>query len=236
MEENLLLSVLPREERKRIATHCETVMLRRRTTLCEPDALTEFAWFPHSGVCSSLVYAENGEAVEVGLIGREGMAGIALVLGGTVNPLHVIVQMEGHATRIPRDAFLELVLDPGRPFCNALLQYANLYMMTIAQTAACNRLHRIEQRLARWLLDMMDRSGSRSLPVTHELLGLMVGAYRPSVTNALAAFEERGILRVSRGQVGIIDERGLREAACECHAAIERRTQHTLDEIRKMAA
>lgn len=236
MFENLLLSVLPDEEHDRIGRHCETVTLKPRMTLCDPDGPIEYAWFPHSGVCSSLVHVENGEAVEVGLIGREGMAGIALVLDSSANPFHVIVQVPGKATRIPRKSFLDLVLDPGRPFCTALLKYANLYLTTVAQTAACNRLHRIEQRLARWLLDMRERAGFDTLPVTHELLGLMVGAYRPSVTNALAALEERGILALGRGQVQILDRAALAEQACECHAAIRRRTERTLDQIRSMAA
>ena len=236
MLDNLLLSVLPDEERERIARHAETVLLRQRTTLCEPDAPIEYAWFPHSGVLSSLVHVENGEAVEVGLVGREGMAGLALVLDSNANPFHTIVQVPGKATRIPRQAFLEMALDPGRPFCTALLKYATLYLTTVAQTAACNRLHRIEQRLARWLLDMHQRAGTDMLPVTHELLGLMVGAYRPSVTNALSAFEERGILALGRGQLQILDQSLLAEQSCECHDAIERRTQRTLDQIKSMAA
>jgi CRP-like cAMP-binding protein len=236
MPENLLLSVLPDEERARIVKHCETVPLRPRMTLCDADSVLEYAWFPHSGVCSSLVRVENGDSVEVALVGREGMAGLALVLDSSANPFHVIVQFPGQATRIPRQAFLDLVLDPGRPFCTALLKYANLYLTSVAQTAACNRLHRIEQRLARWLLDMRERADSSRLPVTHELLSLMVGAYRPSVTNALASFEERHLVELGRGQVEIVDAGALKEQACECHDAIRRRTERTLEQIRAMAA
>lgn len=236
MSENMLLQVLPDEERERVAKHCETVLLQQRATLCEADAPIQYVWFPHSGVCSSLVHVENGEAVEVGLIGREGMAGLALALDSSANPFHVIVQVPGSATRINRQSFLDLMLDPGRPFCTALLKYANLYLTNVAQTAACNRLHRIEQRLARWLLDMEERADSRKLPITHELLGLMVGAYRPSVTNALSAFEDRGILACGRGVIEIRDVEALRGQACECHDAIYRRTERTIQQIRAMAA
>jgi CRP-like cAMP-binding protein len=128
------------------------------------------------------------------------------------------------------------MLDPGRPFCTALLKYANLYLTTVAQTAACNRLHRIEQRLARWLLDMHQRADVDRLPVTHELLGLMVGAYRPSVTNALASLEQRGVLACGRGSIQILDLEALREQSCECHQAIHRRTERTLEQIKSMAA
>lgn len=236
MPENMLLAVLPPDERERVAKHCETVLLKGRMTLCEPDGAIQYAWFPHSGVLSSLVHVENGEAVEVGLVGREGMAGLALALDSNANPFHVIVQVPGSATRIPRDSFLQLMLDPGRPFCTALLKYANLYLTTVAQTAACNRLHRIEQRLARWLLDMHERADTQRLPVTHELLGLMVGAYRPSVTNALAGLEERGVLACGRGLIEIRDIDALRDQSCECHQAIHRRTERTLEQIRSMAA
>ena len=232
----MLLAVLPPEERERVAKHCETVLLKARTTLCDSDTAIEYAWFPHSGVLSSLVHVENGEAVEVGLVGREGMAGLALALDSTANPFHVIVQVPGSATRISKESFLGLMLDPGRPFCTALLKYANLYLTTVAQTAACNRLHRIEQRLARWLLDMQQRADTERLPVTHELLGLMVGAYRPSVTNALAALEERGILTCGRGQIDIRDIDALRAQSCECHQVIHRRTERTLEQIKSMAA
>jgi CRP-like cAMP-binding protein len=234
--ENLLLSVLPREESERIAELCESVPLTARMTLCEPDTPVPYAYFPTSGVCSSLVHAQNGEAVEVGLIGPEGMAGISLALDGAVNPFEVIVQIPGTATRIPREPFMELVLDPGRPFCGALLKYANLYLTTVAQTAACNRLHRIEQRLARWLLEVQHRAQTTVLPITHEVLGLMVGAYRPSVSNALKALEDRGVIAVGRRQVTIVDIPALQSEACECYVAIRRRSEQTLEQIRAMAA
>lgn len=236
MMQNLLLDVLPEHERRRISSYCEIVQLRARETLLDPDAPVDHVWFPHSGICSNLIHVESGEAVEVGLVGREGMVGLPLVLGGFANPFHVVVQAGGTATRIAREPFTHEVLDAGRPFCAALLKYADLFLSTVAQTAACNRLHKIEHRLARWLLDMRQRSDSDVLPVTHEFLGLMVGAYRPSVTNALKVFEERGLIRVGRGQVTILNQQALSEEACECHDVIQKRTSRTLDHIRSIAA
>lgn len=233
---NLLLGVLPEDEQRRIAPYCEIVQLRPRMTLVQPEAPIEHVWFPHAGVCSNLIHVGGGEAVEVGLVGREGMVGLPLVLGGFANPFHVIVQVGGSATRIAREPFTHEILDAGHPFCAALLKYANLFLSTAAQTAACNRLHQIEQRLARWLLDMRVRTDSDDLPVTHELLGLMVGAYRPSVTNALKAFEERGLVRAARGHVTILNQAGLAAQACECHDAVAQRTAKTLEHIRSMAA
>jgi CRP-like cAMP-binding protein len=205
-------------------------------TLVQPEAPIDYVWFPHAGVCSNLIHVTGGEAVEVGLVGREGMVGLPLVLGGFANPFHVIVQMGGAATRIPREPFTHEVLDAGHPFCGALLKYANLFLSTVAQTAACNRLHRIEQRLSRWLLDMRSRADSPDLLVTHEFLGLMVGAYRPSVTNALKAFEDRKLIRVGRGRIVVLNEPALAGEACECHDAIQQRTSKTLEHIKAMAA
>lgn len=236
MSENLLLGVMPPEERRRIEPYVEIVELQSRTTLVEPDAPLEYVWFPNSGVCSTLVHVDDGEAVEVGLVGREGMIGLSLALGGFANPFHIVVQAPGDAVRIARDPFVDVVMDAGQPFCNGILKYANLFMANVAQTAACNRLHHIEQRLARWLLEMRTRADSDILPLTHELLGMMVGAYRPSVTNAVKAFEDRGLVRAGRGQVTIIDPSGLAAEACECHDAIQARTSQTLERIRSLAA
>jgi CRP-like cAMP-binding protein len=232
----LLLAVLPEEERRRISPFCESVALETRMTLCDADEPISHAWFLQSGVCSALVHARSGDSVEVGLIGREGMVGLPLALGEVTNPFHVIVQMQGTATRIPRDAFVEHALDPGHALCDALLKYTNLYLATIAQTAVCNRLHHVEQRLARWLLEMYDRADTDVLPITHELLGLMLGAYRPSITNAMKDLQDRGILRAGRGRIAIVDAQALENEACECHQLIRSRTATTLREIRKLAA
>jgi CRP-like cAMP-binding protein len=235
MAANLLLAVLPEHERRRIAPYCESVVLEAHTTVAEPDEPIPYAYFPERGVLSSVVHARGGEAVEVALIGREGMAGLSLVLGEATNPFQILVQVEGSATRIPREPFVRSALEPGHSFCRALLKYANLYLATVAQTAVCNRVHRIEQRLARWLLEMRDRADTDQLPVTHELLALMLGAYRPSITNALKALQERGALRVSRGRV-TIDSPGLHREACDCLDVIRRRTDSTLNDIRRLAA
>lgn len=236
MAQNLLFAVVPETERRRIEPYCERVELSARSILCVPDEPPPFAYFPVSGVCSSLVHAQNGEAVEVGLIGREGMVGIALVLGEATNAFEIMVQVPGTALRIERSVFVSQVLRTGHTFCDALLKYTNLYLATVAQTAVCNRVHRIEQRLARWLLEMYDRADTSELPMTHELLGLMLGAYRPSITNALKSLQERGVLRVGRAKVTITDPNLLQSGACECHQTIRRRTAATLKDIRNMAA
>lgn len=195
-----------------------------------------YAWFLESGVCSAIVHARSGDAVEVGVTGREGMVGIPLVLGEAANPFQILVQLPGQAIRIPRDAFLNEALAPGHALCDALLQYTNLYLATVAQTAVCNRLHRIEQRLARWLLDMYDRADTDSLPLTHELLALMLGAYRPSITNAVKSLQDREIVRTGRAKIVIVDAEALEKDACECRELIRNRTASTLRQIQRLAA
>src|SRR5579884_3076200 len=130
MAQNLLLAVIPETERKRIEPFCETITLPGRATLCAPDETPPYAYFPLSGVYSALVHAQSGEAVEVGMIGREGMVGISLVLGEATNPFEVMVQVRGTALRIERDAFVEHVLETGQTLCDALLKYTNLYLAT----------------------------------------------------------------------------------------------------------
>lgn len=236
MDRNLLLAVLPENERRRIAAYCERIALEPRATLCEADEPMRYAWFVESGVCSALVHSRNGDAVEVGVIGREGMVGLPLVLGAATNPFHVIVQLPGGAVRIPRDAFVNDTLHAHLAFCDALLKYTNLYLATVAQTAVCNRLHRIEQRLARWLLEMCDRAQTRVLPMTHEVLGLMLGAYRPSITNAVKALQDRGVVQARRGRLVVLDAGALENEACECRGLIRDRTASALREIRRLAA
>src|SRR5579885_1228564 len=123
MLRNLLLELLPDCERRRIAAHCEDVDLQQRTTLYEPDAAISHVWFPNTCVCSTVIHVENGEAVEVGLVGREGVVGIPIILGCTSNSFRVIVQIAGKATRIPRQPFSDIALAPGSVFCTGLLQY-----------------------------------------------------------------------------------------------------------------
>lgn len=235
MDGNLLLAVIPEHERRHVAAYGERIALHARATLCEADQPMAYAWFIETGVCSALVHARNGDAVEVGVIGREGMVGLPLVLGEASNPFHVMVQVPGSAIRIESAVFSQ-ALQRQHVFCDALLKYANLYLGTVAQTAVCNRLHRIEQRLARWLLEMRDRAQTDVLPMTHELLGLMLGAYRPSITNAVKALQDRGVVRASRGRIAVLDPHALQRDACECHEIIRDRTASTLREIRKLAA
>ena len=236
MAANLLFGVLAETELRRMAPYCETVAMHQHATLCTPDEQIAYAYFPISGVYSTLVHASSGEVVEVALVGREGMVGVPLVLGEETTPFQVIVQMPGSAIRIAREPFVTYALEAGHGFCGALLKYANLFLATVAQTAVCNRVHRIEQRLARWLLDMHDRAGTDTLLLTHEVLGLMLGAYRPSITNALKALQERELLRVGRGRIVIANQAALEKQACECHEVIRRRTAATLAEIRRLAA
>lgn len=236
MTGNLLLDAMPDGARRRFLAAADTVDLHMRETLIEAHAGPAYAYFPLSGVCSTLVHVESGEAVEVGLVGNEGMVGLPIVLGGAVQPFHIIVQAHGTAIRVSAELLAHECSQPGSDAHAAMLGYAGLVLGNIGQVAACNRLHRIEKRLARWLLDMRDRMHSVTLPMTHEWLALMVGAYRPSITNALAAMEERGLLVLGRGIMTIVNNEGVEAQACDCYGIMQRRMAQTLEEIRSAAA
>lgn len=236
MAENLLLSTLSGVERRRVEPYFETVALEPRTVLCEPGRPVPYLWFPLDGVCSSLVRGASGEAVEVGLIGNEGMVSLTVALGSSDAPFQTIVQVRGSAIRVAREPFEREVLRAGSAFVTAMQRFAGFYISVVGQTAACNRLHRIEQRLSRWMLEAQDRLEGDTLPITHEFLALMVGAYRPSVSNALQSLEERGVVRIGRGKVTIVDRNALEREACDCRAIIQRRLEDMLANVRTLAA
>lgn len=232
MPENLLLGTVPAPERRRLEPLVERVLTKRGMSLTHAEQPVTHLWFPLSGVYSSIVYAggaEQTDGVEVGLIGREGVVGLPAILGAADdNAFHVIVQVPGAALRIPADAVSRLLRERDSEFVHALRCYVNVYLATAAQTAVCNRLHRTEQRMARWLLDVYMRTENPTLPLTHEFLALMVGAYRPTVSNALASFEERGLLSLGRGRIVLLDPPALRDYACVCHSIVARRLEDLL--------
>ena len=237
MTGNLLLHAIPEPDRRELLAGSQTIEMRPRTTLLVPGQDTPYAYFPNDGVYSTIVHVESGEGVEVGLVGREGMVGIPLILAGaTPHPYQVVVQGGGTALRVPRELLMREGLHRSSALQYAILSYAGLFLANVSQTAACNRLHRIEQRLARWLLDMRLRMDEPTMPMTHEWLALMVGAYRPSVTNALAALADRGLVRPGRAELTILDQEGLEAQSCSCHASTKTRIEHTLSAIRSAAA
>jgi CRP-like cAMP-binding protein len=213
---NLILSSLDPAEREALWQHLEPYPLERHVALHEPGEAIEFAYFPSSGVVSLVVAVKDGKSVEVGIVGKEGFFGAPLAVGLAKSPHRALVQVPGDANRIRAGVLHDLLLTA--PKLRALMtRYALIQSMQLAQTAACNRLHALDQRLARWLLMTQDRVNSQTLNMTHERLASLLGTDRPSVSDAASSFQKYGIIAYKRGVVRILSRRKLKEAACECY-------------------
>jgi len=218
--ENSLLAAVPRKAYQRMLAGLEPVTLNFGEVLYEPGETIRHVYFPGASLVSLLTLADGHLALEVGLIGREGMVGIPLVLGHSRSLVRALVQGEGAALRMTSAKFLREFRD------NPLLQrelyrYTHALMAQISQTAACNRFHVVEKRLARWLLMTHDRVKSDQFRMTHEFLGHMLGVRRVGVTKAAQALQKRGLIRYSRGNITILDRKSLEASACECYEVVK---------------
>lgn len=217
---NLILLALPPNEFELLQPHLENVTLDWHLALHEPSDPIEFGYFPNSGVASLVVAVSDGKTVEVGIVGREGMIGIPLAGGLHKSPHRALVQAPGDGYRIRAAALVKLL--PSTPRLNLLLtRYALIQNMQLAQTAACHRLHDLEQRMSRWLLMTQDRVVSPVLTMTHERLATLMGTDRPSISLVARWFQERGIIDYKRGIVRILNRRKLKEITCECYEMIQ---------------
>ena len=216
----ILLSI-PDDEYEALLPHLEFVDFRLHQSLHEsPDGL-EYGYFLNLGLTSLVIETQDGRSVEVGIVGREGFVGVPLAVGFHMTPYRACVQANGNGFKIKAE-ILEVTLNATPNLRLRLNQYAQAQGMQVAQLAACNRLHEIDQRLARWLLMCQDRIGSDLLPMTHEFFAQMLGTGRPSVSLAAAVLQRAGFIQYARGTVKITDRKGLEAAACECYAVIQK--------------
>ncbi|HZS44469.1 MAG TPA: Crp/Fnr family transcriptional regulator [Blastocatellia bacterium] len=213
---NRLLAALPRRDYNRLRPHLETVLLPINKILYEPNEIIRYAYFCNDAVVSLVSIFTDRRSVEVGLIGNEGMAGIQIILGGATPRTRAVVQIADGAERITAKA-LKTEFDRGGALHDILLRYVLSLFTQVSQTAACNRTHRLEARLARWLLMVHDRVDSDEFRLTQELISQMLGTTRPEVTIAAILLQRDGLIRYSRGRMRIIDRSGLESAACECY-------------------
>ena len=218
---NRLLLALPDEEYRSLRPALEFLSLPQHTSLHEPDQKIENVYFPNRGLISLVVVMHDGKTVEVGVLGREGFAGAPAIFGLRHSHIREVVQIAGDGFQMPVEALKKSLL--ASPLTQAALaRYSMVLGMQISQTAACNRLHEIERRLARWLLMAQDRVDSEAVAITHDFLATMLGTDRPSVSLAAANLQRRQIIDYSRGTVRILNRKNLEESACECYQAIQR--------------
>jgi CRP-like cAMP-binding protein len=216
---NLLLS-LPDHEFELVRGGLEFLDLPDHLNLHHPGEDVQYAYFPNRGMISLVVATEDGRTVEVGVAGREGFAGAALAVGLRRSSVREVVQISGDGFRIGAAA-VEKLMRSAPQMRMTMGRYAVILGMQISQTAACNRLHGVEQRLARWLLVTRDRVESEFLPITHDFLATMLGTDRPTVSLAASTMQKKGILEYKRGAVKIVDRKKLQERACECYQVIQ---------------
>ncbi|MBC7620376.1 MAG: Crp/Fnr family transcriptional regulator [Candidatus Saccharibacteria bacterium] len=212
-----MLDLLPRKDRIRFLAACEVVELPLAEVLSEPGKPTPFVYFPTSGFISLIAIVKDSPGVEVGMVGREGMLGAQLALGIVTAPLHALVQGSGAAWRIATVPFKH-ELARSAALQRSLNRYLYVRMAQQATSAACLRFHLIGQRLARWLLMSQDRAHSDSFHITHEFLAYMLGMRRVGITAAAGALQRDGLIEYHRGEMKVLDRRGLEAAACSCYA------------------
>jgi CRP-like cAMP-binding protein len=216
--ENHLIELLPRKDRLRLLAVCEPVELVLAEVLCEPGNPIRHVYFPIEGFISLVALIDGSPALEVGMVGREGMLGAQLALGVVTAPLHALVQGAGTAWRIGTAAFRS-ELARSAPLQRGLNRYLYVLMAQFAASAACLRFHLIGPRLARWLLMSQDRAHSDNFRVTHEFLAYMLGVRRVGITMAAGALQRSGLIEYRRGELTVLDRSGLEAAACGCYAA-----------------
>jgi CRP-like cAMP-binding protein len=218
---NKILLAMTDLEFKLIRPHLKYVALPAHRSLHEPNQIYRFAYFPNEGVVSLVVAMANGKTVEAGIVGNEGVAGLPAVVGLGRSPLREVMQIGGHGFRVKvRDLIRTLEAAPD--LHRLLRQYTMMLGLHVAQTAACNRLHDIDRRLARWLLMAHDRVDSGTLRITHGFLATMLGTDRSSVSLAAGRFQKMNIIKYTRGAVNILNRDALERQACECYAVIQR--------------
>jgi CRP-like cAMP-binding protein len=228
---NIILGALPNEEYARLAPNLHPVELPRGVELEAPNKEIEAVYFPISGVASLVALGEDGESVDTTMVGREGMTGLAVFLGTGQMPVRTMVQVPLEGVRLA-SSMLRAELARGGTLVSLLYRYTQVVMVSMAQLILCNRAHRLDQRAARWLLQVDERVDEAPFDVTQEFLAEMIGTQRPSVSLAVRQFKDAGLITYRRGRIVINDRQGLLARSCGCITIMheeERRLRETTE-------
>jgi CRP-like cAMP-binding protein len=217
---NKLLAALPTNDYERLIPHLKLVSLPTRQVIYEPGEPIKQVYFPQNAVVSIVTGMKDGSTVEVGIVSNEGMVGIPVILGGSTTTTKAFVQVAGTGVQIDADV-LRTEFNRGGAIQNLLLRYIRATYTELTQGCACNRLHTLEERLARWLLTVSDRLESEEFPLTQEFIAQMLGVRRSGVTVAASALSRAGMISYQRGQINILNREDLEETSCECYRVIQ---------------
>ncbi len=229
---NLLLAAVPDPEWKRLEPHLEPAEMPLGKVLYESGGALRHVFFPVDAIVSLLYVMENGASAEIAVVGKEGVIGIALFMGGETTPSRAIVQSAGTGFRLKAQVIKEEFNRSG-PLMHLLLRYTQALITQMTQTAACNRHHSLDQQLCRWLLLSLDRLDKPELAMTQELIANMLGVRREGVTEAALNLQRLGLIRYARGHIWVLDRPGLEKRTCECYAVVKKEYDRLLPD--KMA-
>lgn len=225
---NRLLAALPKKEYRRLLPELEPVTLTFGDILFEPGDRLRHVYFPHNSIVSLLAAVDDHELLEVGLVGNDGMAGLSVFMGVTRSRSRGLVQAEGDAMRM-KAAALSKEVAGGGALHKLLHRYTHSLLTQISQSAACNRFHQVNARLARWLLMTHDRVEGNEFRLTQEFISNMLGVRREQVTLAASTLQKQKLISYSRGQIKILDRAGLEAAACKCYRVVKDEYDKFLD-------
>src|SRR6202790_5184435 len=219
---NRLLLALPARNLKQLMPASERIACRREKVLMDADSSLDHVFFPHSGVVSVVAVYADGSVIEMATVGREGCTGVQAFFGAKISSVRLLVQIPGSASKMSRAAFTRAM--GSIPIFRGLMNaYVQAFLEQVMVSVACNGAHSLKQRLARWLLMMRDRSDGDALQISQNLLAEMLGAQRPSITNAARELERAGLIERGRREVTILDQQGLIKASCECYQLVSER-------------
>jgi CRP-like cAMP-binding protein len=226
---NSLLAALPDAEWQRWRHFLEKVEMPLGEVLYESGATLTHVYFPTTSIVSLLYVMENGASAEIAVVGNEGLVGVSLFMGGESTPSRAVVQSAGHGLRLKAQLMKE-EFDRAGAVLHLLLRYTQALITQMAQTAACNRHHTLDQQLCRWLLLSLDRLRANELAMTQELIANMLGVRREGVTEAALKLQQAGLISYARGRITVLDRAGLERRTCECYAVVKREYDRLLPE------
>ena len=230
LKQNDLLAALSATELRRLRPNLELVNLELGEVVYESGRHLDHVYFPTNSIVSLLYVLESGASAEIAVVGREGVVGVSLFMGGETTPSRAVVQSAGAAYRMP-GPLMKAEFTRGGTMQHLLLRYTQALITQMAQTAVCNRHHSVDQQLCRWLLLSIDRLPEPEITMTQELIANMLGVRREGVTEAAGKLQKAGVISYRRGNIKVLDRPKLEEMSCECYSVVQRETQRLLPRV-----